>query len=248
MPQSGAGRQLGRERCATTPRSDAIYCDGVAAVHRPAPAPLTRDVHAPSGWGGTQLQRDARRGAVRGARHRLRGAGQGARRSRRARPFRRCGCSGASTTCRPAAIAAQGQIGTTSFVPATQRARSIYVLGKENVDTDEYDASVIAHEWGHYYQSAFSRDDSPGGSHSASASCSTGGWPSPKAGAMPGRASRWSAANYTDSIGTAQAQGTNLDLTRGRRRRRRLVPRVVGPGDPVAAQQAGTASSRSTTR
>lgn len=65
---------------------------------------------------------------------------------------------------------ALGQIGTTYFTSsnAAGAARAIYVLGKENVDTDEYDSSVVAHEWGHYYQSAFSRDDSPGGSHSLS--------------------------------------------------------------------------------
>jgi len=32
-------------------------------------------------------------------------------------------------------------------------------------DTDEFDEHVIAHEWGHYFQDAFSRDNSVGGSH-----------------------------------------------------------------------------------
>ena len=88
------------------------------------------------------------------------------------------------------------------FSASEHAAAAIYVLGKENVDTDEYDASVIAHEWGHYYQSAFSRDDSPGGSHSMADSW-TGGWPSRKAGATPGPALRWRARNYTDSVGVA---------------------------------------------
>ena len=35
-------------------------------------------------------------------------------------------------------------------------------------DTDEYDEHVIAHEWGHYFQDAFSCDDSIGGPHSRS--------------------------------------------------------------------------------
>jgi hypothetical protein len=34
------------------------------------------------------------------------------------------------------------------------------------IDTDEYDEHVIAHEWGHYFQDMFSRDDSIGGPHS----------------------------------------------------------------------------------
>ena len=41
----------------------------------------------------------------------------------------------------------------------------ISVLGHTS-DTDEFDEHVIAHEWGHYYQDAFSRDDSIGGVHS----------------------------------------------------------------------------------
>jgi len=42
---------------------------------------------------------------------------------------------------------------------------TISVLGSL-ADTDEYDEHVIAHEWGHYFQDAFSRDDSIGGQHS----------------------------------------------------------------------------------
>ncbi|MFC5472650.1 hypothetical protein [Paraherbaspirillum soli] len=41
----------------------------------------------------------------------------------------------------------------------------LHIRGKEDVDTDEYDAGVIAHEWGHYFQASFSRDDSIGGTH-----------------------------------------------------------------------------------
>jgi hypothetical protein len=43
---------------------------------------------------------------------------------------------------------------------------AIYLLGDQNVDTDEYDPSVIAHEWGHYIEANFSRSDSIGGFHS----------------------------------------------------------------------------------
>ncbi|WP_211441848.1 hypothetical protein [Collimonas humicola] len=45
--------------------------------------------------------------------------------------------------------------------------RGLHILGHEDVDTDEYDAGVIAHEWGHYFQASFSRDDSTGGPHSS---------------------------------------------------------------------------------
>jgi hypothetical protein len=107
----------------------------------------------------------------------------------------------------------QGQIGTT-FFSNDSTGRVIYVLGKENVDTDEYDSSVIAHEWGHYYQSAFSRDDSPGGSHALTDLVDrrvafSEGWGNAWSGIALGR------SNYTDSAGPGQAQGANMDLTVG---------------------------------
>jgi len=70
-----------------------------------------------------------------------------------------------------------GAIGSTSYVAVTIPATSgcpatppgIYVLGDANGgfddDTDEFDSSVIAHELGHYFQDAFSRDESMGGPH-----------------------------------------------------------------------------------
>src|SRR5690606_26346255 len=54
-----------------------------------------------------------------------------------------------------------GQIGSSFFVPSL----GIYLLGAENQDTDEYDRHVIAHEWGHYFEHSFSRSDSIGGPH-----------------------------------------------------------------------------------
>jgi hypothetical protein len=64
-----------------------------------------------------------------------------------------------------------GEIGGTFFRQTTSSAgavtsRAIFILGKENVDTDEFDSGVVAHEYGHYLQSAFSRNHSTGGSHS----------------------------------------------------------------------------------
>ncbi len=53
----------------------------------------------------------------------------------------------------------KGQIGTSFY------SDSLYILGKEDSDSDEYDDHVIAHEWGHYYEDKFSRSDSIGGRH-----------------------------------------------------------------------------------
>ena len=43
--------------------------------------------------------------------------------------------------------------------------RHIVLSGEADVDTDEYDTYVIAHEFGHYIEDRFSRSDSIGGSH-----------------------------------------------------------------------------------
>jgi PKD repeat protein len=60
---------------------------------------------------------------------------------------------------------ATGNIQTTQYrnEPVTG---GIYVLGKENVDTDEYDDHVLTHEFQHYLQDVTSRDDTVGGPHS----------------------------------------------------------------------------------
>jgi hypothetical protein len=55
-----------------------------------------------------------------------------------------------------------GQIGTSHYSPQENQ---IYVLGKEGVDTDEFDNHVIVHEWGHFIEANLSRSDSPGGRH-----------------------------------------------------------------------------------
>ena len=54
----------------------------------------------------------------------------------------------------------QGFVGTSFFNVANNTA---YILGDRNDDSDEFDDSVIAHEYGHMISTKFSRDDSPGG-------------------------------------------------------------------------------------
>ncbi|MPS50810.1 hypothetical protein [Pigmentiphaga sp.] len=59
-----------------------------------------------------------------------------------------------------------GDIGTSHFNPEGP-APGLYILGKANVDTDEYDTGVLVHEWGHYFEGRISRSDSVGGAHGA---------------------------------------------------------------------------------
>jgi hypothetical protein len=55
-----------------------------------------------------------------------------------------------------------GFIGTTYFNFTNNTA---FVLGDRSVDSDEFDDSVIVHEYAHMLAARFSRDDSPGGAH-----------------------------------------------------------------------------------
>lgn len=54
---------------------------------------------------------------------------------------------------------------TTSHYTNSGAGKGLYILGAENVDTDEYDSSVVVHEFGHYVEANVSRSDSVGGSH-----------------------------------------------------------------------------------
>lgn len=53
-----------------------------------------------------------------------------------------------------------------TFYTSSNRANARIVLaGEADVDTSEYDAHVIAHEFGHYVEDQFSRSDNIGGAH-----------------------------------------------------------------------------------
>lgn len=58
-----------------------------------------------------------------------------------------------------------GRITTSHYDSNTNE---IYILGKADDDTDEYDDHVVIHEWGHYFERQFSRADNIGGEHSLS--------------------------------------------------------------------------------
>ncbi|WP_321800299.1 hypothetical protein [Caballeronia sp. J97] len=53
----------------------------------------------------------------------------------------------------------------TSHYEGAGAGKGLYILGAENVDTDEYDASVVVHEFGHYVEANLSRSDNIGGPH-----------------------------------------------------------------------------------
>lgn len=87
----------------------------------------------------------------------------------------------------------------------------LFILGKAIDDTDEFDETVVAHEFGHYMQAAFSRDDSIAGSHSFSRKLDM------RVAFSEGWGNGWGVIAtdrtvYTDS-GPNGSSGTNLDLS-----------------------------------
>ena len=181
-------------------RAEALY-----AVESPAFASNTgtANVHAASGWTGSAYS-ESRSAApfaildtVYRAQRRLLALDPAAR----FKPLRLHW----STANKPASgNPASGDIEGTSFKP-TLGMGHIYVLGQAEVDTDEYDESVITHEWGHYYQWTFSRDDSPGGPHGNEPLEMTlafsEGWGDGLSGIINER------HDYSDSLGPSQSSG-----------------------------------------
>jgi hypothetical protein len=112
-----------------------------------------------------------------------------------------------------------GDVGTTFFtdvvVGGVVTERRMYLLGRANDDTDEFDSSVISHEWGHYYQSAFSRDNSMGGRHGGSDDrldrriAFSEGWGNAWSGIALAKSS------YSDSSGPSQGSGFSFNLNTG---------------------------------
>ena len=192
-------------------QGDAIYAMESPAFSTGTGA-STRDVHAPSGWGGTRYSAP-RVAAPFAVLDTLYQAMSKVRAVAPAAAFPPLRVFWSPENVPAAGRVALGQIGTTSY-SSDASGPTIYLLGKENVDTDEYDASVIAHEWGHYYAHAFSRDDSPGGSHGFNELLDmrlafSEGWGNAWSGMALER------SRYTDSIGPGQGAGTDLDLASG---------------------------------
>ena len=193
--------------------SDSIYAITSAVFLSGTSAEVRRDIHAPSGWNGSGY--DAVRPA--GPFALLDTVYTNAMKVAAVAPtieFPALRVFWSPANIGAAGDRSLGQIGTTSFLDSGNGTRSIFVLGRADVDTDEYDASVVSHEWGHYYQSAFSRDDSPGGVHAAADLLDrrlafSEGWGNAWSGIALGR------NTYTDAVGAGQSIGYALDLSVG---------------------------------
>ncbi len=198
---------------------DALYTlDG--SVFNSGAANVTRNLAARSGWTAGQGYTGARAAApfsildaIYEAQQLVLGAEAGAQ-----FPELRVFWSVNNISCNPGANGfcggtpaawARGEIGTTFFAPGAPD--RIYVLGAADSDTDEFDQHVIAHEWGHYYQDNFSRDDSLGGEHGPGQRLDlrvafSEGWGNAFAGMARG------SPVYRDSFGTNQGSGFRIDV------------------------------------
>lgn len=140
-------------------QNKALYVlDG--SVFDPSADALIRNLHAPSGWGGSSYSsvRAAGPFAILGSVY------EAFNKVLLAKPdavFPALKLNWSKNNIPASGNLALGQIGTSFF-----NGSEIYLLGAENVDTDEYDDHVIIHEFGHYLEANFSRSDSIGGSHS----------------------------------------------------------------------------------
>jgi hypothetical protein len=122
-----------------------------------------RDLHATHGWTGTTYDPTKRIAAPFAILDSMYTAARGLLDIPRAVPFPPLKVNWSpenqpSTTYDPAS----GAIVTSHYSPGDGE---IYILGKSGVDTDEFDAHVIVHEWGHFFEARLSRADSPGGPH-----------------------------------------------------------------------------------
>jgi hypothetical protein len=102
----------------------------------------------------------------------------------------------------------QGLVGNSHFDVETGAA---YIVGDRASDSDEFDDSVLLHEYAHFLAARFSRDDSPGGPHGL------GDLLDPRLAWSEGWANFFSAAIlqnpiYRDSRGSGTALGLRYDL------------------------------------
>lgn len=116
----------------------------------------------------------------------------------------------------------QGNIGTSFFTTeTTSRVANLYILGRVNVDTDELDRHIVAHEFAHYLENKIYRSDSIGGSHSVNDSLD------PRLAFGEGFGNAFSAFVHYDSI--ADVQDNIYYDTNGNRQRGGFLINVASP-------------------
>ena len=93
---------------------------------------------------------------------------------------------------------------------------SLFLLGMDGDDTEEFDVNVIAHEWGHYFEDNLSRSDSLGGIHALGqrldARLAFGeGWGTAIAGMATGNPIYCDTEDPDPPLGSSSGFGVNLE-------------------------------------
>ncbi|MEM1440360.1 MAG: hypothetical protein AAF545_02835 [Pseudomonadota bacterium] len=101
-----------------------------------------------------------------------------------------------------------GEIGTSFF---RRDIDSIFLLGKADDDTEEFDSHVVTHEWGHYFEDNLARSDSIGGAHSLNQRLDprlalSEGWGNAVSGMI------LNDPIYYDTLGNQQGSGFNFSV------------------------------------
>jgi hypothetical protein len=121
-----------------------------------------------------------------------------------------------------------GQIGTSHFSPSENQ---IYVLGKQGIDADEFDAHVIVHEWAHYFEHT-SRAPTARADLTPSATSSTRASPSARATATPWPPCCCPSRSTRTRCGAAGTSSRSASTPRRSRRRRTTPTRARSPRCP----------------
>lgn len=193
-------------------RDDSVYALESDVFSTTDATPVRKDVHAASGWGGNAYTTARAAGpfAILDVIYLAQAAVLSVAPRTQFAPLKLFW----STSNTPAAgDIALGQIESSHF-EASLGTNSIYLLGKADVDTDEYDVSVVAHEWGHYLQANFGRADSPGGNHGFADLVDfrvafSEGWATGISGIVLAR------STYCDSNDVGQGRGLFISLAAG---------------------------------
>lgn len=138
---------------------NALYTLAGAAFN-PGTANATRNLHAPSGWGGSSYTttRSAAPFAILDV---VYDAAQLVLTAAPSTNFPGLRLHWSTQNVPVSGTESSGEIGSSKYRPG----EGIFLVGAANQDTDEYDRHVIAHEWAHYLEDRFSRSDSIGGPH-----------------------------------------------------------------------------------
>ncbi|SFV65125.1 hypothetical protein MNB_SV-12-1647 [hydrothermal vent metagenome] len=168
-----------------------------------------RNLHAPSGWGGTDYTK-ARVAAPFAILDSINQVMSKIRKVDSDAKFPQLTVNWSVNNIAAGGDPDAGQIVTSNY----DGERGLWILGDANSDTDEYDDHIIIHEWGHYFEDQFSRTDSIGGPHGSGEALDIRlafgeGW----GNALSGIAT--DDPFYFDTSGYGQSTGWYMDLEGG---------------------------------